>query len=318
MGGASGDRLLADSKDGDRLRLRAVGRRMVVGSRTGFHANQVGGLPTGAARVGSSGTVRWHARASRHAGAFDGALRARDSATVASEKPADGGDPGETTIRVAIADDSLLIREALDNRLGAADGVEVVASCADRDALLAAIEAEDPNVVVTDIRMPPTDSDEGLEVALMLRRDRPEIGVVLLSQFADPQYGIALLEDGAERRAYLLKERVQYRGQLVSAIRTVANGGSLIDPKVVEALIAARQRNERSPLSQLTPRELQILGMIACGQNNQAIADELVLTKRAVEKHINEIFRKLELTSVPDISQRVKATLIYLAETNSF
>jgi DNA-binding NarL/FixJ family response regulator len=241
----------------------------------------------------------------------------RDSWTMSSATPVGGESPGETTIRVALADDSLLMREALANLLGAADEVEVVASCADRDSLLAAIEAERPNVVVTDIRMPPTDSDEGLQVAQALRRDRPEIGVVLLSQFADPHYGIALLEHGSERRAYLLKERVQYRGQLLSAIRTVAHGGSVIDPKVVEALIAARHRNEHSPLAELTPRELQILGTVAQGLNNQAIADELVLTKRAVEKHINEIFRKLELTSAPDTSHRVKATLIYLAETNS-
>jgi DNA-binding NarL/FixJ family response regulator len=233
---------------------------------------------------------------------------------MASTTPARADQP---TIRVALADDSLLIREALDNVLGATDDVEVVASCGDRDSLLAAIDAERPDVVVTDIRMPPTDSDEGLQVARTLRRERPEIGVVLLSQFADPDYGIALLDDGSDGRAYLLKERVQYRGQLVSAVRTVADGGSVIDPKVVEALIAARRRNAHSPLAELTPRELEILGLVARGQSNQAIADELVLTKRAVEKHINEIFRKLGLTSVPDISQRVKATLIYLAETSS-
>ncbi len=231
--------------------------------------------------------------------------------------PAGGESGDEATIRVALADDSLLMREAMDNLLGAADEVEVVASCADRDSLMAAIEAERPNVVVTDIRMPPTDSDEGLQVAQALRRDRPEVGVVVLSQFADPHYGIALLECGSDRRAYLLKERVQYRGQLLSAIRTVANGGSMIDPKVVEALVTARHRNEHSPLAQLTPRELEILGMVAQGLNNQAIADELVLTKRAVEKHINEIFRKLELTAAPDISHRVKAALIYLTEANS-
>jgi DNA-binding NarL/FixJ family response regulator len=236
---------------------------------------------------------------------------------MASATSAGGAGPGERTIRVVLADDSFLMREALDNLLGAADEVEVVASCTDRDSLLAAIEAECPNVVVTDIRMPPTDSDEGLQVARMLETDRPEIGVVLLSQFADPDYGIALLEHGSERRAYLLKERVLHRGQLVSAIRTVAQGGSVIDPKVVEALIAARHRDAHSPLGRLTPRELQILGLVAHGESNQAIADELVLTKRAVEKHINEIFRKLGLTSMPDVSHRVKATLIYLAETSS-
>jgi DNA-binding NarL/FixJ family response regulator len=236
---------------------------------------------------------------------------------MAPATPAGGEGSGERKIRVALADDSLLMREALDNLLGAADEIEVVASCTDRDSLVAAIEAERPDVVVTDIRMPPGDSDEGLQVARMLRRERPEVGVVLLSQFADPHYGIALLEQGSERRAYLLKERVNYRGQLVSAIVTVANGGSVIDPKVVEALIVERQRNTKSPLAQLTPRELEILGFVARGASNQAIADELVLTKRAVEKHINEIFHKLGLTSMPDISQRVKATLIYLAETRS-
>jgi len=157
---------------------------------------------------------------------------------MASATPADGEGPDEQTIRVALADDSFLMREALDNVLGAADGVEVVAACGDRDSLLAAVEAEHPDVVVTDIRMPPTDSDEGLQIAETLRREHPDIGVVLLSQFADPQYGIALLDHGSDRRAYLLKERIQYRGQLVSAVKTVAHSGSVIDPKVVEALIA--------------------------------------------------------------------------------
>jgi DNA-binding NarL/FixJ family response regulator len=248
---------------------------------------------------------------------FDGPSRALDSSTMASVTPAGGDGPGERTITVALADDSLLMREALDNLLGAADDVEVVALCTDRDSLLAAIEAERPDVVVTDIRMPPSDSNEGLQVAETLRREHPEIGVVLLSQFADPQYGIALFDNGSDRRAYLLKEHIQYRGQLVSAIRTVAHGGSVIDPKVVEGLFAARRREERSQLAQLTPRELEILGLVARGQNNQAIADELVLSKRAVEKHINEIFHKLGLSSAPDISQRVKATLIYLSETGS-
>jgi DNA-binding NarL/FixJ family response regulator len=233
---------------------------------------------------------------------------------MVSAPQSSGEGPDERTIRVAFADDSLLMREALDNVLGAADDIEVVASCGDRDSLLAAIEAERPDVVVTDIRMPPTDSDEGLQVAEMLRREHPDIGLVLLSHFADPRYGIALLDHGSDGRAYLLKERIQYRGQLVSAIKAVAQGGSIIDPKVVDALIAESHR-ECSQLAELTPRELEILSFVAGGQNNQAIADELVVTKRAVEKHINEIFRKLGLNAVPDISQRVKATLIYLAET---
>ena len=235
---------------------------------------------------------------------------------MASAPVTDSQGSAQRTIRVAFADDSLLMREALDNVLGDADDIEVVASCGDRDSLLAAIEAERPDVVVTDIRMPPADSDEGLQIAERLWREHPETGVVLLSQFADPQYGVALLEHGSDGRAYLLKERIQYRGQLVSAIRTVAQGGSMIDPKVVEALIAERHRVECSQLAELTARELEILRLVAGGQNNQAIADEVVVTKRAVEKHINEIFRKLGLNAVPDISQRVKATLIYLAETS--
>ena len=228
------------------------------------------------------------------------------------DRDADGG----PAIRVALADDNLLIREALDHVLAAADGVEVVAACRDRDGLLAAVEATRPDVVVTDIRMPPSDSDEGLQIAQTLWRSHPEIGVVLLSQYIEARYGIALLDHGSDRRAYLLKERIQHRGQLVSAIKAVAHGGSVIDPKVVEAMIAQRHGHAGSPLAELTSRELEILALIARGQSNQAIADELVLSKRAVEKHINEIFRKLGLTAVPDISQRVRATLIYLAETN--
>jgi DNA-binding NarL/FixJ family response regulator len=217
-------------------------------------------------------------------------------------------------IRVVLADDSYLVREALVHVLAAADGIEVAETCGDADALLRAIEAKAPDVVVTDIRMPPGGSDEGLRVAAMLRESNPEVGVVVLSQFADPAYGLALLEGGSDGRAYLLKERIQHRGQLVAAIKAVAQGDSVIDSKVVENLVAARSRSERSPLAELTPRELEILSFVARGHSNQAIADELVLTKRAVEKHINAIFLKLGLTYETDVSRRVKAALIYLAE----
>ena len=222
-----------------------------------------------------------------------------------------------TTIRVVLADDSYLVREALVHVLDAADGIEVVASCRDRDTLLAAIEAEAPDVVVTDIRMPPSEADEGLQVAEMLRRTQPEIGVVVLSQFSEPQYGLALLDQGSDGRAYLLKEHVQFRGQLVSAIESVARGGSMIDAKVVQGLINARSQAETGPLAELTPRELEILSFVARGHSNQAIADELFLTKRAVEKHINAIFLKLGLTEAADVSRRVKAALIYLAESEA-
>lgn len=221
---------------------------------------------------------------------------------------------GAPAIRVVLADDSYLVRQALAHVLEAADGIEVVAACGDRDTLLRAVEDERPDVVVTDIRMPPTSTDEGLQVAARLRRTHPGVGVVVLSQFAEPRYGLALLEDGSDRRAYLLKERIQSRGQLVAAIEAVAKGGSVVDAKVVDGLIAERRRIERSPLAELTPREVEILAYVARGHSNQAIADQLVLTKRAVEKHINAIFLKLGLTEATDVSRRVKAALIYLAE----
>ena len=220
----------------------------------------------------------------------------------------------EPAIRVVLGEDSYLVRQALAHVLEEADGIDVVATCGDRDALLRAVESERPDVVVTDIRMPPSDSDEGLQVAATLRRTHPRIGVVVLSQFADPRYGLALLEDGSDGRAYLLKERVRSRGQLVAAIEAVAEGGSMVDAKIVDGLIAERRRVESSALGELTPREVEILAYVARGHSNQAIADELVLTKRAVEKHINAIFLKLGLTAAPDVSRRVKAALIYLAE----
>jgi DNA-binding NarL/FixJ family response regulator len=223
-------------------------------------------------------------------------------------------DAATRPIRVVLADDSYLVRQALAHVLEPVEGIEVVASCRDRDSLLVAVDAELPDVVVTDIRMPPTETDEGLQIAARLRESHPEIGVVVLSQFAEPRYGLALLEHGSDRRAYLLKERIQYRGQLVAAIESVAHGGSVIDAKVVEGLVHERARVESSPLNELTVRELEILAFVARGHSNQAIADELVLTKRAVEKHINAIFLKLNLGDAADVSRRVKAALIYLAE----
>jgi DNA-binding NarL/FixJ family response regulator len=210
--------------------------------------------------------------------------------------------------RVVVADDSYLVREALGYLLDTDPRVELVARCQDGRELVEAVEAELPDVVVTDIRMPPSD-DEGIAFANRLRETHPEIGVVVVSQYADPRYGLALLERGSERRAYLLKDRLRDREHLIAAVYAVADGGSVIDPKVVEALIAAR----RDGLDELTPRELEILGEMAQGKSNQAIADHLVLTKKAVEKHINAIFMKLGLARADDVSRRVKAALIYLA-----
>jgi DNA-binding NarL/FixJ family response regulator len=217
-------------------------------------------------------------------------------------------------IRVVLADDSYLVREAITHVLETEPGFELVASVDNGPALLAAVEAVEPDVVLTDIRMPPSGDAEGIDVANRLRETHPQLGVVVVSQYADPTYGLSLLEGGSDRRAYLLKERLHDRAQLLAALRAVVDGGSVVDSKVVEALIAARVRAERSPLAELTQRELEILSEIAQGKSNQSIAEELNLTKRAVEKHINAIFLKLGLSRAEDVSRRVKAALIYLAQ----
>jgi DNA-binding NarL/FixJ family response regulator len=218
------------------------------------------------------------------------------------------------TIRVALADDSLLVREGLHELLHGENDIEIVASCEDLPSLLEAIDRTAPDVVVTDIRMPPTQSDEGIRAAIQLRNTHREIGVVVLSQYDEPSYAVALLEAGSEGRAYLLKERVHDRAQLMSAIETVAEGGSFIDPKIIEVLVAANARQRRSPLSGLTSREQEVLAEIAEGKSNAAIAESLFLTKRSVEKHINSIFLKLNLSEAEDTSKRVKAALMFLAK----
>ncbi|MEA2180348.1 MAG: hypothetical protein QOG77_3645 [Solirubrobacteraceae bacterium] len=220
------------------------------------------------------------------------------------------------SVSVVLADDNLIARTGIAQLLAAtADGIEVLAECDDLDSLLDAVERDRPDVVLTDIRMPPTFTDEGIRFAAMLRERGSTIGVVILSSYAEPDFAFGLLESGLEGRAYILKERVSARGQLVSAIHTVAAGGSVMDPKVVEPLVLARTRDNRSALSDLSARELEVLGEIAQGKSNAAIAESLVLTKRAVEKHINAIFMKLNLAFAEDISKRVKATLMFLTET---
>jgi len=186
-------------------------------------------------------------------------------------------------IKVVLADDSYLVREAITHVLETEPGFELVATVDNGPALLAAVEAEEPDVVLTDIRMPPSGDAEGIDIANRLRETHPQLGVVVVSQYADPTYGLSLLEGGSDRRAYLLKERLHDRAQLLAALRAVVDGGSVVDSKVVEALIAARVRAERSPLAELTQRELEILSEIAQGKSNQSIAEELNLTKRAVE-----------------------------------
>jgi DNA-binding NarL/FixJ family response regulator len=219
-------------------------------------------------------------------------------------------------IRVIIAEDSYLIREILASTLAAAPEVELVAVCSNGKELKTAIATWGPDVVLTDIRMSPSGADEGIRVAADLRESNPEIGVVVLSQYAEPAYAVALLEAGTGGRAYLLKERIRNTAELIGAIDAVAHGGSAIDPAIVDVLIKARSKTAQSRLSDLTPRERQLLAEIAAGKSNGAIAESLVLTKRAVEKHVNSIFAKLDLPETADVSRRVKAALIFLSDVD--
>jgi DNA-binding NarL/FixJ family response regulator len=220
-------------------------------------------------------------------------------------------------VRVGVADDSFLIREALTRLLGDADEIELVAVCEDGEQLAAAIDTCHPDVVVVDIRMPPTMTDEGIRLAARLRGTHPEVGVVAMSAHSDPAYALALLEGGSEGRAYLLKDRLHNREQLLATIETVARRGSVIDPKVVEALVYGRSRQAASPLDVLTPREREILVEMARGASNGAIAETLGLTKRAVEKHINSVFAKLDLPLSGDVSRRVRAVLLFLGRATA-
>jgi len=220
------------------------------------------------------------------------------------------------SIRIVLAEDHFLVREGVRRLLETQSDLEVAAVCDDLDSLLAAVKAEQPDVVITDIRMPPGNTDEGIQAAGRLRETDPDVGVVVLSQYANPSYALALLESGSAGRAYLLKERVQDVVHLVSAIHAVAEGGSLIDPKVVEALVAENARGEESRLSLLTPREHDVLREMAEGRSNAAIGESLFLAERSVEKVIHSIFLKLGLTWEASVHKRVKAVILYLAESD--
>jgi DNA-binding NarL/FixJ family response regulator len=218
-------------------------------------------------------------------------------------------------LRVVVAEDNLLVREGIIKLLEHQDGLEVAGSCGSYDDLIGLVDREMPDVVLTDIRMPPTGTDEGIRAALALRDSHPKTGVVVLSQYVDPAYALALLECGSEGRAYLLKERVSDAAQIVHAIEEVARGGSVIDPLVVEALVARRTGRTSSELERLTPREREVLEQMAQGRNNAGIAQALFLSERAIEKHINSLFSKLGLSGEPDVHRRVKAVLLYLHES---
>jgi DNA-binding NarL/FixJ family response regulator len=220
-------------------------------------------------------------------------------------------------LRIVVAEDNLLVREGIIRLLSTAPDFEVVASCDNYDTVVAAVEQVDPDVVLTDIRMPPTSTDEGIRLARALHQSHPKIGVVVVSQYSEAEQVLGLFEEGCDRRAYLLKERIHDRAVLVSAIRAVAAGGSSVDPKIVDVLVYVRSPEARSRLDELTPREREVLTEIAQGKTNSVIAADLFLTKRSVEKHVNLIFLKLGLGNANDVSKRVKATLIFLAETRT-
>jgi DNA-binding NarL/FixJ family response regulator len=218
------------------------------------------------------------------------------------------------SIRIVLAEDSYLALQGMEAVLAGAEEIDVVATAGTHDSALREVTAHRPDVLVTDIRMPPTKVDEGIALAAQLRDEQPAVGVVIVSAYVEPYYALRLFDSGSEGRAYLLKERMHSRSELVGAIKAVARGDSVVDPKVVEALVEARRRQSRSPLQALTARELEVLAHLAEGSSNAAIAERLYLTKRAVEKHINAIFLKLGLADAEDVSKRVKAALMLLAE----
>jgi len=213
-------------------------------------------------------------------------------------------------IRVVLGDDNFLAREGIARVLGAIEDVDLVAACGDLEELRSAVEQAKPDAVVTDIRMPPTNTDEGIRFASELRTSDPKVGVVVLSQHAEPAYAMKLFEDGSSQRAYLLKERVKDEDELARALREVVAGRSLVDPRIVDKLVSARLNDPG--VEKLTPREREILSMIAEGRSNTSIAETLDITKRAVERHINAIFLKLDLGEAFDVNRRVKAALLYL------
>ena len=218
-------------------------------------------------------------------------------------------------VRVVFAEDNYLVREGTAALLQSSDEVELVGTAESLDELLSAVEEFAPDVVLTDIRMPPSNTTEGIDAARKIRTDHPEIGVVVLSQFAEEEYAFELLKDGAAGLGYLLKERVSNLEEIVRALNEVAKGGSVLDPKVVEALVAAKDRMAHSPLASLTDREREVLENMAQGKNNAAIAKSMFLTERAVEKHINSLFHKLGLSEEIDVHRRVMAVLAFLQES---
>ncbi|MGH2590908.1 MAG: response regulator [Actinomycetota bacterium] len=219
-------------------------------------------------------------------------------------------------IRVVFAEDNYLVREGTSALLQNSGEVDLVGTAASLEELLTQVEELKPQAVLTDIRMPPTNTTEGIDAAKRIRNEHPDIGVVVLSQYAEEEYAYDLLKDGAAGLGYLLKERVSDLEEVVRALNEVSKGGSVLDPKVVETLVAAKERMSHSPLAKVTDREREVLEHMAQGKNNASIAKSLFLTERAVEKHINSLFHKLGLSEETDVHRRVMAVLAFLRDSD--
>jgi DNA-binding NarL/FixJ family response regulator len=215
-------------------------------------------------------------------------------------------------LRVVFADDNFLVREGVTALLAEVDEIELVDTAADPHSLLKSVAEHQPDAVLTDIRMPPTHTNEGIEAAKKIRAGYPKTGVVVLSQYVEDDYAFELLADGVEGLGYLLKERVSDLDELVRALHDVARGGSALDPKVVEGLLSRKSAEAKSPLLGLTEREREVLQQMATGRNNATIAKTLYMSDRAVEKHIGSVFQKLGLIDEREVNRRVMAVLAYL------
>ena len=218
-------------------------------------------------------------------------------------------------LRVVFADDNYLVRVGVSTLLSEGDEIELITTVGDADALIRAVAEHRPDAVLTDIRMPPTHTIEGIQAAKRIRADYPDTGVVVLSQFADDDYAFELLENGVSGLGYLLKERVADREELVRALQDVARGGSALDPKVIEALLARKAHEEPSALLGLSDREREVLQKMATGRNNHTIAQTLYMSDRAVEKHIGSIFQKLGIIEEKEMNRRIMAVLAFLGAT---
>ena len=219
-------------------------------------------------------------------------------------------------LRVVFADDSFLVRQGVAALLAEVDDVELVDSLVDSESLVESVARHQPDVALTDIRMPPSFTTEGIDAAKRIRAEHPSTGVVVLSQYVEEEYAFELLANGVSGLGYLLKERVSQVDELVHALHEVARGGSALDPKVVEALMARKDNQSRSPLSGLTDREREVLESMATGRNNATIATDLSMSERAVEKHVGSIFQKLGLISETQTNRRVMAVLAFLEATS--